>query len=197
VTGSLNHITTPYFRDLTARQRQGRVLIRAWLQWFDRHSVAATTLAFSPAGHADMLLADSVAWSRDGTMFAFDDEGGGEGALTFLVRNRLGELQDVVAWQPKTGRVATLLGRACMIGADQLDAPRLGEGLRVCEDTLQWLQARRMAVVILDPKRALPQLLDVGPLLAASFEHGRELREMLELSLPPILVPSEPRREAA
>lgn len=175
--------------DLVNRHLAGCPPNQQWIDWFRRHGVSAAVLAFSPAGHVDMLLGHRFAWGQDGSTFVFDDEG--ESALTFPVRNRLGELQDVVAWQPKTGRVATLLNCAGMIGADQLNAPRLGDGLQVCEMPMGWLQAGRQGVVILDPKQALPQLLDVGPLLAANFEHGGRLGELFEAALPVGLVPKE------
>ena len=136
-----------------------------------------------------MLFKDSVAWRDDGATFEFSDDG--DHVLTFLVRDSFGHAQDIVAWCPKSDRVATWNGRACMIGADQLDAAQPDPaGLMVCETVLQWLRARRMAVVILDPRRALPQLLD-RPLLAANLDHGQSLHGTLERALPAVLVPKQ------
>ena len=165
-----------------------------WIDWFAARGVPATVLALSPAGEVDMLLQDRIEWRDDG-LFDFAD--GDANALTFRVRDRYGYVQDIVAWCPKTDRLATLTGRACMIGADQLDAMRPdAAGLMVCETVLQWLQARRMAVVILDLRRALPLLLD-RPLLAASLDHGRSLRGALARALPPVLVPETAISEMA
>jgi hypothetical protein len=147
-----------YWRDMVERQNAGRVLSQRWLDWFGARGVPATVLAFSPAGEIDMLLQDCVEWHEDGTTFDFASNGAR--ALTFLVRDRYGLVQDVVAWIPGTDRLATWTGRACLVGADQLDARQPdAAGLMVCENILQWLQARRMAVVILDPRRALPPVL--------------------------------------
>ena len=178
-----------YWRSLIKRQNAGRVLDQHWLDWFAARGIPATVLAFSPAGDIDMVLQDHVEWRDDGVTFEFSDDG--DHALTFLARDRFGRVQDVVAWSPKSDCVATWAGRACMIGADQLDAAQPEPaGLMVCETVLQWLQARRMAVVILDARRALPVLLD-RPLLTANLDHGRSLRDALTRALPPVLVPKQ------
>jgi hypothetical protein len=179
-----------YWRDLVHRQNAGRPPNQRCIDWFTARGVPATTLAFSPAGDLDLLLQDRIEWGDDGATFDFSDDG--DDVLTFLVRDRFGHVQDIVAWSPKSDCVATWTGRASMIGADQLDAMQPdAAGLLVCETVLQWLQARRMGVVILDPKRALPSLLLNRPLLASSLDHGRTLRGALECALPPVLVPKE------
>jgi hypothetical protein len=175
-----------YWRDMLRRQNAGRPLSQRWIEWFSARGVPATVLAFSPAGEVDMLLQGCIEWRDDGL---FDYADGDANALTFPVRDRYGYAQDVVAWCPRTDTLATWTGRACMIGADQIDAMTPdAAGLMVCETVLQWLQARRMAVVILDIRRALPLLLD-RPLLAASIDHGGSLRAALTRALPPVLVP--------
>jgi hypothetical protein len=175
-----------YWRDMVERQNAGRPLSKRWIDWFGRHGVPATVLAFSPAGEVDMLLRDCVEWCGDG-LFDFAD--GDPNVLTFLARDRYGYVQDVIVWCPKTDTLAAWTGRACMIGADQLDAMQPDDaGLMVCETVLQWLQARRMGIVILDLRRALPMLLE-RPLLTTGLDHGRSLRGALTRALPPVLIP--------
>jgi hypothetical protein len=70
--------------------------------------------------------------------------------------------------------------RASIPGEDQLNARRLAEGFPVYGTPLQWLQERRLGVVVIDAKRAAPKLRDAAPLLATSYEHGMTLRAMLK-----------------
>jgi hypothetical protein len=82
------------------------------------------------------------------------------------------------------------LGRAALMGEDQLFAPCLTEGLQIHETPLEWFKGNRAGVVVVDKSRAAPKLREAAPLLAASFEHGKKLQEMLRVAAPRILVPS-------
>ncbi|WP_249133796.1 hypothetical protein [Bradyrhizobium sp. AUGA SZCCT0182] len=186
----LSALGAVYWCCLAECQNAGRPLSQLWIDWFATHGVPATALALSPEGDIDMLLMDCIEWHVDGETFDFAE--GDANALTFRIRDRYGDVQDVAAWCPRTDRVATWAGHACMIGADQIDAMQPdAAGLLVCEGVLQWLQARRRGVVILDARRALPLLFDSPPLLAASLNHGTGLRNAFERALPPVLVPKE------
>jgi hypothetical protein len=187
--------------NLLGEQQQGRLLHQAALDWFTANGVNALSLAKTPWDEYDFVNIDDVVWHACGA-FEFARYSKGEkadSACTFVVRDSLGFPLDIVAWQATTGRVATWLGRASMIGEDQLFAPRLTEGLPVFETPLGWFQERRAGVVVLNKARAAPRLRDAGPLLASSFEHGKKLNEMLRLPPPRILVPAsvEEAREVA
>ncbi len=60
-----------------------------------------------------------------------------EGAVIFPAFDDLGELVDIAAWVPETGRVALLLGRVSMLGEDNVYAPRLGKPLALHETALE------------------------------------------------------------
>ena len=112
-----------------------------------------------------------------------------ESALTFVCWDAFGDPQDICAWQPATGKIATWFGRAALLGEDNLNAPQLEGGLQVHPDALDWFRAKRSGVVILDRQRAAPMLRDAGTLIASSPEHGRKLQELLRVPPPRILVP--------
>jgi hypothetical protein len=187
--------------DLIYEQQQGRLLHQAALDWFIANGVNALSLVKTPWDEYDVVNIDDVVWhTQNAFEFArYSKAKKADSACTFLVRDSLGFPLDIVAWQATTGRIATWLGRASMIGEDQIFAPRLTEGLPVFETPLGWFQEGRVGVVVIDKARAAPRLRDASPLLASSFEHGKKLNAMLRLPPPRILVPSsDPEsREAA
>lgn len=109
-----------------------------------------------------------------------------------------GEPADLVAWRAEpSGFLASWLGRAAMLGAEQLDMPRLGEPLRVHESTLEWLKHKREGVVVIDPIRAGPMLRDAGSIVVNSWTHKARLADMMTVKLPRIIVEPGVRAQAA
>lgn len=107
-----------------------------------------------------------------------------------------GALIDLVAWHPRSGRLATLWRRAGMlIGPDGLDE----EGpVLVHRDPLAWLRAGRRGVVIVHEALARPALLEADALLTEDVEQGVELEAMLrKVRLPCIMVPAPEAERAA
>lgn len=118
-------------------------------------------------------------------------EGDGLPAIIFLARDELGQPADLVAWEPAKGRLAAWLGRVALLGADQLWAPRIAYdgALVVFESPLEWLRGDRRGVVVIDAKRAAPQLRFAGKLCAASVDAGLRLDATLKADQPKIVVP--------
>lgn len=74
------------------------------------------------------------------------------------------EPDDTIFWNPKTGEVATDLGRAFALGQDEIANPgatSLGQWLHVHESPLDWLRASRRGIVVLRWELAFEQLRDV------------------------------------
>ena len=113
-----------------------------------------------------------------------------EHAFMILAHNAFREVDDIVAWQPNSGRTAPWLRRVSMLGAENLYAPRLRHdgALRVHTSILEWLRAGRDGIVILDAERARPYLIDLGPLLVGDVKQGSALRRQLSHTGPRILV---------
>jgi hypothetical protein len=183
--------------ELVFEQEQGRPLHQKAIDWFTGNGVSGPALATTMWGHLDFVCIDDVVWLPRKT-FEFSRHKKAEetaSACTFVVRDQFVEPLDIVAWQATTGRTATWLGRASLMGEDQLFAPRLAEGLQVHETPLEWFRERRAGVVVIDKARAAPKLREAAPLLAASFEHGKKIQEMLRVPPPRILVPSTTANE--
>jgi hypothetical protein len=117
------------------------------------------------------------------------------GAMTFVVRDRVGDPTDIAAWSPPRP-VALWLGRGALLGAEYALAPRMTEGLLVHASPLEWLRAACRGVVILDERKARTLLYAAQPLEVASVAQGGMLRRALQLDPPTILVSSNWRAAA-
>jgi hypothetical protein len=113
-------------------------------------------------------------------------------ALVFLAPDDLGNAFDLAAWEPETGRLALWLGRVSMLGQDNLYYWRLGAPLIVHETPLEWLQAGRGGVFVIDHQRASPLLRMVEPLGVKRPEFGRQLQAALTIRAPRIVVAARP-----
>lgn len=116
-------------------------------------------------------------------------------ALTLVCWSDDGVADDVCAWQATTGRIATWLGHASMLGEDNLSGARPDAGLAVHQNPLDWFKANRSGVVILDRERAARKLRDAGTLLAPSIEEAKRLKKLLAVEPPTILIPEGQRHE--
>ncbi len=98
-------------------------------------------------------------------------------------------LIDLVAWQPMTGRVASRLGAAGLLGqrqAEQAASYITARPIRVWKSPIGWLRAGRSGVVIVDPPRAAHLLSGIN-LIPQDVEHGRVLAGTLRVPPPRIL----------
>ena len=146
---------------------------------------------------ADLYVEPVVFLPNDQFEFARDarDASGAVVAVVFLASDDLGNPLDLAAWEPETGRVALWLGRVSMLGQDKLYGWRIGEPLVAHESSLEWLQAGREGVFVIEPQRASPLLRMIEPLGVKRPELGRQLLSALTIRAPRIVV-AENRRAA-
>jgi hypothetical protein len=177
-------------KHIVAEQNFGRSLKQADLDWFVKQGVPALALARSRIGAFGFLRVDDVVF-LEGGCFEFRrhlSSGNPEPAYTLTARDVCGDIVDIVAWQPVTGRLASWVGRAAMLGTENLYGPRLNEGLLVHDDLLAWLRSFRDGVVVVNEKRAAWWLRSAEPLVVSSIESGRYLKQILSQPAPRILV---------
>lgn len=146
----------------------------------------------------DPLLRNVVAFRRGGRFdFAADLRGAdveAVAAYTVLARDEGGDALDVVAWHPRTARVATWLGAIGLLGLDRPCAATVDDPLIVFPEPASWLAARRGGVVVVSERLARGDLLAAGSIQAADVAHGEALETMLrKVRLPRILVPVSER----
>ncbi len=139
---------------------------------------------------AGLYVEPIVFLPNDRFEFARDarDASGAVVALVFRAPDDLPAPLDLAAWEPQTGRLALWLGRVSMLGQDNLYGWRVGAPLVVHETPLEWLQAEREGVFIIDPQRASPLLRMVEPLGVKRPEFCRRLQSALTIRAPRIVV---------
>jgi len=112
-------------------------------------------------------------------------------AYTLLARDVGGAPIDVVGWHPRSGRLATWLGRIGLLGIDYPCPATKADPLCVFSKPTEWLAAGRRGVVVVDERLARAELLEAGTIQATDIEHGTKLKAMLErVTLPGIVVPA-------
>jgi hypothetical protein len=156
---------------------------RAWLL---AQGISASALEADPYCASGPLRFASVTFGEQYFDFAVDTDATAVPAFIVIARDVFGVTDDLVAFDGR-GRFAPELGRARLLGAQMIFAPRLGEPLRVFEDVWAWLRADRDGVVILDWRVAARRLEDVS-LCVDSVEFGQILRERLTRPAPQIFV---------
>ncbi|MCP8939399.1 hypothetical protein NK718_12815 [Alsobacter sp. SYSU M60028] len=154
------------------------------IRWLRKERVPASAIGDLP------WLAESRVEFLPGRRFEFAGAATEkpEKAIVFLVNDAFGAI-DLAAWQPRSGRLATWLGRAFALGQDNVWAPRLDafRSLAVCRTPLSWLAGGREGIVILDETKAAEELALAGPLRAEDGPHVKELTDKLTRHPPPII----------
>ena len=103
----------------------------------------------------------------------FDFDSDGERALIFRHDH------DLIAWQPKRELLASWRGVAFAINEDAIWNPAswfAESALRIHRTPLQWLQANRDGIVIVQPRLACAMLHHVPRLAFADTAHARQIR---------------------
>lgn len=103
------------------------------------------------------------------------------------------EPQDLVFWQPQTGRLGTWEGECFALGEDRIDGAEyyaLGRSLRIFRDPLSWLQGNRAGIVIVDWDRTFDTLrfvsaVHVDEALRATFTQAMKPRRMPKITFEP------------
>jgi hypothetical protein len=141
------------------------------LRWLLNQGIDADAMA-SPA-----IRGASVEF--DGDTFSFD---GSHRVVVFRADDR-GEPVDLIAWQPKSGKLATWRGAAfCLGDVDDLFNPAvkfMGGALRIHRTPLEWLCAGRDGIVIAQPKLAYGHFRDGMRIVCTDASHGQQLKKWL------------------
>ena len=142
---------------------------------------------------------DAVLWrgARFEIAHHAEDQRGADVAFLFPALDAEGEIVDVVAWMPETGKTATLLGEIGTLGMDAMWEYRLVPPV-VHETVLGSLLAPESGFFILDPKLAARELENVT-VAALDLAAAIRLRALLAphaKRAPRIVVPRSDARHA-
>lgn len=157
----------------------------------------ARAAALGLAGKLGPMQFEAVLWrgNRFEPAQHSEDQRGAEVAFLFPARDAEGEIVDVVAWAPESGKTATLLGESGTLGLDAFWESRLTPPI-VHETILSWLLATENGFFILDPKLAVGELAGAT---VACIDRDAAIRLHSRLAphskrLPQILVPESNAR---
>ena len=163
----------------------GRSLRQREIDRFGELGIAALNL-----GNPWPVLADRVVFEGDFFLFADDVGEKGELVFTFVVISNAGFI-DIVAWNPRTNRLAVWFGHGFALGERQIHHPYpLISGLPVFRSPIGWLRGGRHGIVIVRKTFAHIVLNKVPLLLAEDESHRIELIGMFPVggARPRILV---------
>jgi hypothetical protein len=174
--------------DVERRCRSLPELTWQTFSWFLAKGAPSAALVYP-----EMTRRSRVSYHRESPFFDFveDDGEDEENAIVFLAREGGGRAGDLIAWTPRSGRLAAHWGPVSVLGTDDILTPRLTcEGaLLVHRTPLGWLRAGRQGVVVVEARGAALVLRDFGPLAGEDEAHGRELRQLFRQTEPKIYVP--------
>jgi hypothetical protein len=118
--------------------------------------------------------------------FAIDAQG--ERVLTFVAFNA-GDPIDIIAWQPRTGQLATYAGRASFLGdEDDVINPATwldGADLLIHASPLEWLQHEREGLVIVNYKLAGAYLRNAKSVFCEDIDLAKKLRKAVRAASKP------------
>jgi hypothetical protein len=113
----------------------------------------------------------------------FETDPGGVRAATFAVIDG-GEIIDIAAWQPRSGKFASWRGQAfCLGDLDDIFNPATyfaGGALRIHRTPLEWLKAGREGIVILRPELCNAYLAHRQRLLVPDTQCANKVRRWLQ-----------------
>ncbi len=128
--------------------------------------------------------------------FAFEQDGRAraEDAVVTYVMPEVDEASgflDVVAWHPRSGRLASWAGTLGLLGRRAADVAE-DAPLQLWTSPLEWLRAWRCGAVVINDALARPILLNTRSVLTANIAHGEVVETMLsKVRLPHILVSAQ------
>ena len=123
----------------------------------------------------------------NGGSFDFDREG--RAAIIFLAED-CGEVIDLIAWQQKSGAVASWRGAAfCLGDTEHIFNPATyfaDDALRIHRTPLDWLKANRDGICIVQPARAYAYLRDVSRVSCADEVYLQQVKRWTRAPAPTV-----------
>jgi hypothetical protein len=131
---------------------------------------------------------ESALWPISGARVHFEAgtfylDNSGERALCFRAED-CGEVIDLIAWHPDTGKLASWRGQAfCLGDVDDIFNPATyfsGDALRVHATPLDWLLADRKGIVIVRPDLAPAYLANCRRIRCSKKAHAYSLEKWVK-----------------
>jgi hypothetical protein len=178
-------------------EQQYRLLLPISIPWIKR--LKQLGVSVDALCEPELPVQAKVVLHGDTFEFATDDPGEqAADALVFLARSDNGEPADIVAWSPKSDRLASWWGIP-MLGMEALGEFRLDpdDAVEVFDEPVKWLIAERNGLLVVSFANAARILRDASPLKVSSAAFGRRLANLINPMPPRILAPSAEVRALA
>lgn len=166
----------------------------AELEWLFAHGVAPDAMAEPWPIRSARVVFDGL--------HGFDFTRDGEPAIIFKAED-CGEEIDLIAWQPRTEKLASWHGNTfCLGDLDQIDNPAtyfMDGALRIHADPLDWLRASREGIVVLRRDFAYAHLRFCPRIVCDDLSHAERVERWVRppKSTVEILVADEAKKEFA
>ena len=130
------------------------------------------------AGGQFAVKAANVRWDGERWFDFAGEHEGGQRAAVIVCLDEAGQAADLAAWSPAGSRVALRQGAVAMLGQEQVVLPRLdGDRLWVHPSPAEWLEHRRVGVVIVNHDLARSALVAASPVAVKTMKHKADLEE--------------------
>ncbi|MGC4025330.1 MAG: hypothetical protein QM744_09375 [Mesorhizobium sp.] len=166
------------------------------LDWLRRSGVSIQAMIFS-RHHLPSAIRLGYGEVAPDRRFDFTDDG--PAWLAIDIFDTFMEQVDICLWQPRAGELATLEGRTFALGQEIIDDPATYSfdcRLNIFADPLQWLQAGRDEIVVIDWTRAFDRLRDC-PRIAVAEEVLPQFQQHMKPAHTPEVSVIPARRNAA
>lgn len=160
------------------------------------HEVPVTALYRDADGFLSTVGCAGATFSTRYFDFAAERPDGANKSMIFVARDHVGEPVNLIAWCPRVDRIASAEGRVTLLGEQDVSATRLDEPLQIFRSPIGWLKAGRRGAVIVRKSNAW-RILEGVTVLAEDVDHGLELRKVLAVPAPVVVVRAPAERLAA
>lgn len=139
----------------------------------------------APYGRA---LAKTLVHWRDDARFDFSDSDLGERAIVVPIRSDDGDFVDILAFNVKSGRVATAWGAVPCAGLQSVGQHPFLRPVHIASGVVEWLRRGRDCILPVDLEATAGWLRDAGRLTVATPNARRALTNLMRATLPPISI---------
>jgi len=133
-------------------------------------------------------LAETLVHWRDEARFDFSDSDLGERAIVVPIRTEEGVFADILAFNVRSGHVATAWGAVPCAGLQSLGQHPFLRPVHIASGVVEWLRRGRDCILPIDLEATAGRIRDAGRLTVATSDARRALTSVMRATLPAIAI---------